>query len=371
MADPGGPSLKAMELLRLLKRHHNVLLCGPPGTGKSRLLNEVERWFRATAHPAHLPGAAIPLPAGLTVPPAAADDWLPSPRRIDRQTFQTSFHPGSKYRDFLRGIVPVVGAGGGFTVTRGTLYRAATVGLGKDGAALVVIDEINRGPAVHVFGDSLVALERDKRLGEGGETLTTTQYFDVLNDEGVVQRFALPRHLYILAAMNQADTSVEPLDVAFLRRWEPYRLAPSLTVVRDYFGLGDAPDIPEEATESAHVYAAAIRAWQEVNRRISLGRGPEYQLGHGVFLEGDEAPPTDVEDALKFIATPWGRIRAHVEEVFFGHTRGVAAVLNVGAPGHPLTLTETYFAGDPVVALSGSVTGLYALLVAVGSADVN
>lgn len=369
--DGAAPSLEAMRVLRLLKRHHNVLLSGPPAIGKSRLLNEVDRWFRASAHPGHDPGAAIPLPEGLVITPEHAADWLPSPERNNRDVFPTAFHPGSKYRDFLRGLVPKVGKGQEFVVSEGTLIRAAEHGRTEHGAALAIIDEINRGPAVQVFGDSIVALERDKRLDPEGHERTTTQHFEVLDDDGNMQRYTLPYHLYILAAMNQADTSVEPLDVAFLRRFEPHRLAPKATIVRQHFSLpdGDLP-LPDAPTEAAHVYAASLRAWEQINRRISLGRGPEYQIGHGVFMD-DEAPPPagSPAPALEYVAASWRRIRAHVDEVFFGHTRGVAAVLNVGAKGHPLTLTQTYFAGDPVVALSGDAGSPYPLLLAIAADD--
>lgn len=369
--EDAAPSLEAMRVLRLLKRHHNVLISGPPAIGKSRLLNEVDRWFRASAHPGHDPGAAIPLPEGLVITPEQAADWLPSPERNDRDVFPTAFHPGSKYRDFLRGLVPKVGSGQEFVVSEGTLIRAAQLGRTEHGAALVIIDEINRGPAVQVFGDSIVALERDKRLSPDGDERTTTQHFEVLDNDGSMKRYSLPYHLYILAAMNQADTSVEPLDVAFLRRFEPYRLGPNATVLRQHFGLPDGElPLPEAATQAEHVYAASLRAWEQINRRISLGRGPEYQIGHGVFMDDETAPPPGlVAPALESIAAPWRRIRAHVDEVFFGHTRGVAAVLNVGTKNHPLTLTETYFAGDPVVSLSGEFSSLYQLLLAVAADD--
>ena len=369
--ETGGPSIRAMEVLRLLKRHHNVLISGPPGTGKSRLLNEVHRWFKASAQPGHDPGAPIPLPDGLVVTPEEAADWLPSPTRTNRQVFPTAFHPGSKYRDFLRGLIPKVGAGQTFLVSSGTLYSAAVVGLTDDGAALVIVDEINRGPAVQVFGDSLVALERDKRLGPAGEELMTTQYLRIMQDNGTFASFALPHHLYLLAAMNQADTSVEPLDVAFLRRFEPYHLEPDSLVVRDRCNLPDGDlATPDDPTTAAHVYAASLLAWEQVNRRIAIGRGPEYQIGHGVFFETDDTPPTgDVAAAIDHIAAPWRRIRAHVDEVFFGHTRGVAAALNVGAPGHPLYLIDTYFAREPVAALSGEIQDLYRFLRAVAAAD--
>ena len=42
---------------------------------------------------------------------------------------------------------------------------AAEYALQPDSAALVVIDEINRGPAVQVFGSAIVGIERSKRKG--------------------------------------------------------------------------------------------------------------------------------------------------------------------------------------------------------------
>ncbi|MFW8194369.1 ATPase, partial [Klebsiella pneumoniae] len=83
-----------------------------------------------------------------------------------------------------------------------------------------------------------------------GAPRTETQFFEILDPiSGNVIEYALPHDLYILAAMNQADASVEPLDVAFLRRWEPLRLEPDESILRAYYGLGtkniDAlPDLP-------------------------------------------------------------------------------------------------------------------------------
>ncbi len=369
--DAALPSLHARQVLKLLKEHHNVLVSGPPGTGKSLLLNEVARWFPAAAHPGHDPEGAIPLPEGLVITPEEADEWLPSPERDDRRVFQTALHAGSKYREFMRGLVPAVGAAGTFSVSSGILYRAALVGLSDQGAALLVVDEINRGPAIQVFGDVIVALEGDKRLDPAGDPKDTTQWIEVLDDDGKPESFAFPHHLYVLAAMNQADTSVEPLDVAFQRRFEHFKLAPDVDVLREFFSVEDeGGGLPDTPGGAADVYRAAVRAWEKVNDRIALGRGQEFSLGHGVFMDRSDAPPAgSADEALDYVRPAWRTLRNHIDEVFFGHARGAGAALNVGAPGHPFTLVETFFAGDPVVVLREDDDDLYKLLVAVARDD--
>ena len=49
-------------------------------------------------------------------------------------------------------------------VTEGVLYRASEYAKQPEHAALVIVDEINRGPAAEVFGGSIVAMEGDRGL---------------------------------------------------------------------------------------------------------------------------------------------------------------------------------------------------------------
>lgn len=389
MASNPSPSPECLDVLRLLRDRHNVLMAGAPGTGKSRLLNEVAQAFISTAAipatPMHVPGGKVPIPKKPPTPPNTLLDVLPSKDRKDRKVFRTVLHQNSKHRDFVSGLVPVVaaasGAGSGaaatgFRVVEGMLYRASEHAKQTNGASLLIIDEINRGPAVQVFGGSIVAMERDKRLAPDGSVRPESQPFEVLVPTGQTIEYFLPHHLYLLAAMNQADTSVEPLDVAFLRRWAPFRLEPSEAVLRAFFKLSARTNdaLPAQPSSAAEVYEATVRAWSAVNERIRIGRGPEFRLGHGALMAAEPAP-TALNDALRFIAEVWTIVHAHVEEVFFGDVRGVAALLNVSPEKkeHLYQLHDRDFADEPRLDLVGpdtiSPSNVYAILLAVAGAS--
>lgn len=351
MARPATPGA-AVEVLRLLKARHNVLVGGPPATGKTLLLGEVAVAFESFGPPPHVPGARVPIPPGAAGP---MPDWMPSPTRSNRRVFRTAFHQGSKFRDWLRGLVPIPGgAGVSFQVSKGIFYQAMEHARLADSAALVVVDEINRGPAVQVFGDSLVAMEGDKRLAPDGTRTSTTTPIQILSDAGLLEAVDVPYDLYIVAAMNRADTSVEPLDVAFLRRWQPYTLAPDEQIAATWLGLPNpAADPPAAPATPQDVYLALHRAWRKVNHRISLLRGAEYQLGHGALMSVAGGPPTSLDEALLFAAGVWGRLREHVDELFFGDVRAIAAIVSADQGESPFKLQTGFFAEAPTHELLG------------------
>ena len=357
------PSAQARAVLQLLRDYNNVLLAGPPAVGKSRLLAEVLHWF---AHPEGT-GTELkpnqPDPFGAIYP-----DWIPSPERRSRETWTITFQRGTKYRDFIAGIMPTIGANNGsFSVTHGPLFHAARHAADSDGASLVLIDEINRGPAVAIFGEAITAMERDKRLLPDGSASEMTAHFQVLDETGNRVDLSLPHHVYLLGAMNEADTSVEPLDVAFRRRWFLYRLLPDSALVRSHLSLpAGAATPPQASAEVSDLYEALAQAWAKVNERIVLGRGEEFQLGHGIFMDKpDEQPPTDFPGASKYALEAWRRIHGHAAEVFFGDNRGLAAVLGAKANGNGYQLLERIFADNPVSVLTSphlTETNIYEVL---------
>ena len=361
-------SKDAEEVLRALAIQKNVIVTGPPGTGKSRLLLEIRELFKwDQSQTGSSPTGPIPVPASTGEIP----EWFPSPDQdVSREVFETVFDQNTKYRDFMRGLVPKVGEAGAFEVTSGTLHRAALRARLDGIAALVVVDEINRGPAVAAFGSALVGLEADKRMPTDGMPSSMTQFFEILGDDGGHEQFALPSDLYILAAMNEADTSVEPLDVAFRRRFHTHRLEPDESVLRAYLGLGAASTLTGTPSGTTVYYEALVQAFNKINEQILLGRGEAYQLGHGALMHAP-ADTNNVGAAQEYVATAWAKLRAHVDEVFYGNTLAISDILRADNPKSPYSMRESTFAGQTVRRIVGplrpSPAELYKLLVLIGT----
>lgn len=348
--------MDARDILKNLQAKKNVLLMGAPGTGKSMLMNDVARLFEngieINPTPTHQPGAAIPIPA---VPETNILGSLPMMQRANRKVFRTTLHQNSKYRDFLTGITPRFDGNDGYQISKGILYRANEYAKQPDSAALLIIDELNRGPAIEVFGGSIVTIESDKRLGDDNTPSEKTQFFEIISPEtGNYVEYAFSPHLYILAAMNQADVSVAPLDVAFLRRWINMMLLPDYSSVFEKFGVQTTAAIPTADPTVQDIYHVAVKALEAINRKIVIGRGAEYQLGQGVFLS--TSPSGDsINDALDFVADAWAMIYAHIDELFFGEPVSMAYILNADHDNSPYSLQEVTFAGETKFVLNRPV----------------
>jgi hypothetical protein len=166
------------EVRDVLVERGQIVLVGPPGTGKTRVAREL---------------ASLLAPA-------------------ERVHF-VQFHPAYSYEDFIEGLRPVVGGGPAhFEVRLGPLRCVAQAASAHPGELFIlVIDEINRANLARVLGELVFLLEYR------GESATLPYSGD---------RLSLPKNLLIIGTMNTADRSIALIDAAIRRRFAFFRLAP-------------------------------------------------------------------------------------------------------------------------------------------------
>lgn len=221
----------------------NVILHGPPGTGKTYAVQQMSEQFGA--------------------------DWV-------------TFHPSFGYEEFLEGIRPET-RGGSITykIRKGVFYEACLTALrlagyptlndcladSPDGRAqrfaradahLLVIDEINRANISKVFGELITLLEADKRLGATSEQWLTLPYSQ--------ERFGVPANLYVVGTMNTADRSIALLDLALRRRFTFREVRPDASLL----GVVEGIDL-----------GALLRT---MNERIEVLYDRDHQIGHAYLL---------------------------------------------------------------------------------------
>jgi 5-methylcytosine-specific restriction protein B len=284
-----GVPLRAEKIISQVQdafdRSPNVLLVGPPGCGKSVALEDLMALYQESAW----------------FDQDASAPWAPNSRKV----FETAFHPGLAYENFVAGLTPAAGPGITLEVRSGPLLNMAQWCRGEGREGLLVIDEFNRGPAASIFGDALVLLDKGKRAGVNGSRAGISQPHsdhdivvppefssDGSSGELVPKRFALPAGLRILGAFNSSDRSVAPLDAALLRRFAIVRVGADAEVLASHLGfvLFDAADIAYQSKDVSQWTAEDVRRLTvhlliSLNDRVRAILGEDHELGHALLWE--------------------------------------------------------------------------------------
>ncbi len=213
---------------RLLNEKKQIILAGPPGTGKTYLAKRIAAQLAKT-----------------------------------NVTF-VQFHPSYGYEEFFQGYRPSGTSGSGLTLklVDGPLRTiAAEASDNQEEPYFLVIDEINRGNLAQVFGELYFLLEyRDDEV--------RLMYSD--------EPFSIPENLFIIGTMNTADRSIALVDAAIRRRFAFIELHPDTAPTKDLLSTWEAEHKPELPVNAL---------WQELNRRLVANNADRNSLiGPSYFM---------------------------------------------------------------------------------------
>lgn len=354
-AAPRAPKVVA-QVLAALQRGPNVLLIGPPGTGKTVALEDL-RFLSEHG------SSALPFE------PSRIHDAWPASVSVPKGKVRTVvFHPSYSYEEFVIGLYPEPakpGPGVDLKARPGPLLSLAHYA-SEGEHALLIADEFNRGNAAAIFGDTLALLDKDKRrnlaTGEQGAVIDRPHpdlqvdvraEFATAAGTTLPTDLHLPSTLWLVAAMNSSDRSVAPLDAALRRRFAIVRVGPDYDVLAGQLGVqapnsfnADANPTNWTADDAARLTIMMLRS---LNERIELVLGIDFLLGHALFW--DVRGP-DARSAVATLCAAFDeRVAGTLRMTFADQDEPLAAVLGVGppptSPAAPPTAQVAYWVSPP------------------------
>lgn len=219
--------------------------------------------------------------------------------------FRTTFYLDYSNSDFIGQIYPhVEDEKVTYEPIPGPFTKALERALSTDEMVYLVIEEINRGNAAAIFGDTFQLLDRLKKDNPDGRLTGDSEYpisnafiegyFDRRNKDieksgGVNKinftkgRIIIPHNLTILATMNTSDQNVFPLDTAFKRRWDREK------VVTEWSKVGDI--------KKMYIPCSSI-TWEQFATTINNKMLQESQNGDVAISEDKQMGPYFIHENM-------------------------------------------------------------------------
>jgi len=278
------------------EKGRNVLLYGPPATGKTRLVSEL---FQILNTKTESNEGIILDPNDANTPFSRPEEKLPIPQPV--KVVWTTFHQSYSYEDFVLGLRPEISESGTRLKPFAGIFLDAALELSdassEYNSVVIFIDEINRGNAARIFGEFMTFLDFDYR--EDGRvplplplrqlTYTDGESEEVYRAAGVKAKipigYTFPKHIYIVATMNSVDRAAVPIDSALARRFDRIEIRPNPSVLAQEWGLDESaiPAPIDDNWQSLCPHETAYLLLDRLNLAIATDLGSEFELGHGLF----------------------------------------------------------------------------------------
>jgi len=329
----------------------NVLLYGPPATGKTRLISQL---FQSLQEPPEGSRGILFDPSDAASPFSRPKQPITIP--LPAKVVWTTFHQSYGYEDFVLGLRPAMDAEGTRLEPWAGVFLDAAIELADDdskyNSVVIFIDEVNRGNAARIFGEFMTFLDFDYR--DGGSVPLPVPLRQLTFADGASEQlhrpggasttipdgFTFPRHVYVVATMNSVDRAAVPIDSALARRFDRIEMRPDLDALAGHWGL-DTTAIPtptEDNLETLDPFQTAYLLLDRLNVVIASDLGSEFELGHGLLTPipatvtpADESEqPISETDAWRSLSKTWDDVLfPQLEDRYSGRPEQLMQLLHV------------------------------------------